>query len=95
MEGQRRMCSASTVHGAPCRMRPLRGEERCLSHHPDYAEKAAEARRLGGMRRRHEKAVATSYNITTLESPSTSDGSRRSPRWMHSSSRTPSRGLGC
>jgi hypothetical protein len=69
MELEARKCSAQTAAGGPCRMRPLRGTDRCLSHHPDYAGKAAEARQLGGRRRRHEKAVATSYNITTLETP--------------------------
>ena len=40
----------------------------CLWHSPDHAEEAAEARRLGGLRRRKEKAVSGAYEIEGLES---------------------------
>ena len=39
----------------------------CIMHDPEHAEEMAEARRLGGMRRRREKAVQGAYEIEGLE----------------------------
>jgi hypothetical protein len=36
-------------------------------HDPEHAEEMAEARRLGGLRRRKEKAVAGAYDVGELE----------------------------
>ena len=44
-------------------MRPIRGTTFCFSHHPEYQEQAAEARRRGGKRRGDELAIARSYNL--------------------------------
>jgi hypothetical protein len=38
----------------------------CLWHSPDHAEEVAEARRLGGLRRRKEKAVSGAYDFRGL-----------------------------
>jgi hypothetical protein len=40
----------------------------CLWHSPDREEEAAEARRLGGLRRRREKAVSGAYDLVGLDS---------------------------
>jgi hypothetical protein len=37
-------------------------------HAPEHAEEAAEARRLGGLRRRREGTVAGAYEFSSLES---------------------------
>jgi hypothetical protein len=49
-------------------MQPLLGGDRCFAHDPEQAGTAAEARRLGGLRRRREKAVALSYDVGSLDS---------------------------
>jgi len=63
----RRTCRASTTAGAPCRAAPLRTGSYCLLHSPDHAEEAAEARHLGGLRRRREVAVAGAYEFEGLD----------------------------
>lgn len=40
----------------------------CFWHSPDHSEDAAEARRLGGLRRRREKTVSGAYDFTGLDS---------------------------
>ncbi|MCZ7537527.1 MAG: hypothetical protein M5T61_17560 [Acidimicrobiia bacterium] len=52
--------------GRPCGAPPLRDERYCFAHHPDKAEEVAEARRLGGLRRRRERAVAGAYEFDGL-----------------------------
>jgi len=38
----------------------------CFWHAPEHADEAAEARRLGGLRRRRERAVAGAYEFDGL-----------------------------
>ena len=47
---------------------PIRGEEYCLFHSPEREEDAAEARRLGGLRRRREKTVIGACHFEGLDS---------------------------
>jgi len=54
--------------GRRCGAPALRGEEFCLFHSPAHEEEAAEARRLGGLRRRKEKTVAGAYEFEGLGS---------------------------
>jgi len=61
-------CSARTSDGRPCPATPLRDEPYCFWHSPDHTAEAAEARRLGGMRRRREKTVSGAYDFAGLES---------------------------
>jgi hypothetical protein len=61
-------CTGSLPDGRQCRAWPLRGESFCLWHSPDREEEAAEARRLGGLRRRREKTVAGAYDFAGLGS---------------------------
>ena len=39
----------------------------CFWHSPEYAEDVAEARRLGGLRRRREVTVSGAYEVNGLE----------------------------
>ena len=40
-------CLAVTKSGNPCGMNPVRGEDYCFTHHPDYAEGCKKAREIG------------------------------------------------
>jgi len=61
-----RTCKAETTTGEPCRQAPLTDGDFCFWHSPEHAEEAAEARRLGGLRRRKEKTVAAAYEVEGL-----------------------------
>jgi len=63
-----RGCAARTDRGEPCRTPPLQGGEHCFWHSPDTQQEAAEASRLGGLRRRREKTVAGAYDLGGLQS---------------------------
>jgi hypothetical protein len=54
--------------GQPCRAPRLRDSDFCFWHSPEHADEAAEAQRLGGLRRRREKAVASAYDFDGLDS---------------------------
>ncbi|MEX2225255.1 MAG: hypothetical protein WEB52_02255 [Dehalococcoidia bacterium] len=41
--------------------------EFCFWHSPEHAEEAAQARRLGGQRRRRESTLAGAYDVEGLE----------------------------
>ena len=61
-----RTCRAETGKGEPCRQAPLQESEFCFWHSPDHMTEAAEARRLGGLRRRKERAVSGAYEVEGL-----------------------------
>lgn len=63
-----RACGGVKENGQACRAAPLRDEPFCLWHSPDHAEEAAEARKLGGLRRRRERAVSGAYDFEGLAS---------------------------
>ena len=50
-----------------CGMAPLRGESFCFSHSPEHATEAAEARRIGGQRRKREVTLAVVYGLGGLD----------------------------
>ena len=60
-------CKFVKEGGERCQAAPLRDSDLCFWHSPEHAEEAAEARRLGGLRRRKEKVVSGSYDIEGLE----------------------------
>ncbi|MEZ4503051.1 MAG: hypothetical protein R3C39_10535 [Dehalococcoidia bacterium] len=62
----RRSCAALTGSGAPCRAAPLRDGRFCRMHDPEHSADVAEARRLGGQRRRREVTVAGAYEFEGL-----------------------------
>ncbi len=47
---------------------PLLLDRFCLWHSPEREDEAADARRLGGLRRRREKAVSGAYDVAGLDS---------------------------
>ena len=63
-----RACSFVLANGRPCRAGAMRDEPFCFWHSPAHQEDAAEARRLGGLRRRREKTVQGAYDFAGLGS---------------------------
>ena len=61
-----RSCSYVKLSGRPCGAPPLRDDQFCFWHSPEKAEDVAEARRLGGLRRKKEKTVALAYDVDGL-----------------------------
>lgn len=68
MLSQSRCQAANKETGEPCRQAPLRGERYCFWHSPTHAEEAAEARRLGGQRRKRERVVSGAFDFDGLAS---------------------------
>jgi hypothetical protein len=64
----RRRCAYAKTDGDPCQMAPLRDRPYCFAHDPERAAEAAEARRLGGLRRRKEGTIAVAYDLPGLDS---------------------------
>lgn len=63
-----RTCREIRSNGEPCRAAPLRESNFCLWHDPEQADVVAEARRLGGVRRKRETTLAGAYEIEGLGS---------------------------
>jgi hypothetical protein len=63
----RRRCSFAKTDGEACAMAPLHDRPYCFSHDPERAADAAEARRLGGLRRRKEGTIAVAYDLPGLD----------------------------
>jgi hypothetical protein len=63
----RRRCVIPRSDGLPCQMAPQHDRPFCFSHDPERAEDAAEARRMGGLRRRKEGTIAVAYNLPGLD----------------------------
>jgi hypothetical protein len=64
----RRTCTALKPNGERCRANPLRDSDYCLMHDPEHAEEVAEARKLGGLRKRREAALIGAYHLEGLNS---------------------------
>jgi len=62
-----RTCKAPNDQGQPCRAAPVRESDFCFWHDPDRAEEAAQARKLGGQRRRRESTLAGAYDVGPLD----------------------------
>ena len=63
-----RTCRAQNESGEACGQAPLQGSDFCFWHSPEHAQEAAEARRLGGLRRRREKITSGAYGFEGLGS---------------------------
>jgi hypothetical protein len=70
----RRRCASLNADGEACQMAPLRDRPFCFAHDPERAEDAAEARRLGGVRRKKERTIAIAFDLPGLDTP---EGIRR------------------
>ncbi len=66
----RKICTFRMDDGRPCRMPPRHGRPFCWTHDPENAEAAAEARRLGGMRRRRERSYGAAFAFEGIDSVS-------------------------
>ena len=62
----KRTCRHRRDDGSPCQAVPLKDENACFWHSAAHAEEAAEARRLGGQRRRRERIVSGVYDFEGL-----------------------------
>ena len=63
----RRRCAFPKIDGKACAMAPLHDRPYCFAHDPERAAEAAEARRLGGLRRRKEGTIALAYDLHDFE----------------------------
>lgn len=63
-----RTCKFVKEGGDRCGAPPRQESDLCFVHDPDYAAEMAEARRLGGLRRRREKTLAGAYDFEGLDS---------------------------
>jgi hypothetical protein len=61
-------CAFLRPDGSRCGSSPLPESGLCFFHDPAVAKEAAEARRLGGLRRRREGSVAGAYEFVGLDS---------------------------
>ena len=61
-----RNCNFKKEDGQLCQAAPLKEGAHCFWHSPEHAEDVAEARRLGGLRRRREVAVTGAYEFPGL-----------------------------
>lgn len=60
-------CAYAKADGQPCRMAPLHDRPYCFSHNPERAAEAAEARRIGGLRRKKEGTIAIAFDLPGLD----------------------------
>lgn len=63
-----RRCRFERPGRDPCHATPGRGSDFCFWHDPDKAGELADAQRLGGIRRKRERTVATAFDFTGLAS---------------------------
>ena len=63
----KRRCAGVKSDGQPCHMAPLHNDPDGFAHDPERTAKAAEARRIGGLRRREESAIAVAYDLPGLD----------------------------
>ncbi len=63
----RRSCVFVMPDGRQCRAGPQLDRPYCFAHDPERAAEAAEARRLGGLRRRKEGTIAVAYDLPGLD----------------------------
>ena len=63
----KRRCAGAKADGQPCQMAPLHDRPYCFAHDPERAAEAAEARRMGGLRRRKEGTIAVAYELPGLD----------------------------
>ena len=64
----KRLCAHVMADGQRCRAAPLREGRHCFLHDPERAADAAEARRVGGIRRRRESTLEIAYDLAGLDS---------------------------
>src|SRR3989304_2379326 len=60
----KRSCAARNQSSEPCRQPPLRDGQFCFWHDPENAPAAAEARRLGGQRRKRPGTLSGALEVS-------------------------------
>ena len=63
-----RSCNGIKENGQACRQAPLTDHDYCFWHSPEHTVEAAEAHRLGGLRRKREKTLQGAYEFEGLNS---------------------------
>jgi hypothetical protein len=63
-----RRCQDFRSDGRPCGAPPMRDNPHCFTHAPETEEERADARRLGGLRRRRERTLVGAYELAGLAS---------------------------
>lgn len=63
-----RGCTGINERGERCGATKMRDGDYCFWHAPEREVDAAEARRLGGLRRKREKTLAGAFEVTGLDS---------------------------
>jgi hypothetical protein len=63
----RRACKGISKGGERCSAPPLLDGDFCFWHDPEHEAEAADARRLGGLRRKREGALQGAYHLEGLE----------------------------
>ena len=66
MPAQGRLCVKRLENGRTCGATALLDSDFCFWHSPAHEEEAQDARRLGGLRRKRERAVAGAYEFQGL-----------------------------
>jgi hypothetical protein len=61
-----RACKYPKESRQPCQAPPMLDSDFCFWHDPAHAAEAAQARKLGGQRRRRESALAGAYDLGEL-----------------------------
>jgi hypothetical protein len=64
-----RGCTRIMSDGRPCGATRRRAVPFCWVHDPDASQEAAQARSLGGQRRRRERVLAATYDLTGVSTP--------------------------
>src|SRR5690606_9413596 len=62
-----RTCKHQREDGSRCLAPPLQDGDLCFWHDPDHQQEAAEARRLGGLRRRRESTIVGAFEVGELD----------------------------
>lgn len=63
----KRACKGISKGGERCSAPPLNDRDSCFWHDPEHQTEAAEARRLGGLRRKREGALEGAYDLQGLD----------------------------
>lgn len=63
----KRLCKAIKQGGERCLATPLRDGDFCFWHDPEHQTEAADARRLGGLRRKREGTLQGAYDLDSLD----------------------------
>jgi hypothetical protein len=64
----KRLCKGISKGGERCPTAPLSDSDYCFFHDPEHQQEAAEARRLGGLRRKRESTLQGAYDLESLDS---------------------------